>query len=503
MDYFLSIDNLLKMIYNYNMKLSLNFKTMVKIKNKKNKKFLIILAAILFLPSLFSLAQSCPGNTQYGDTWATLVGEIQDSGGDPNITAWFEWGTSPSLGNQTPSQSLYVSYTPYRFCSQISGLQPCQTYYYRAVSRNSGGTNYGQTYSFRTQCGTSLYVSCYASPNPANLNQTVTFYANVSGGTGVYSYSWSGACSGFSSTCSRSFSSPGTYTATLVVTSGSQTQSATCSVNVSSGPSFPITINPLLTNQNPVPIIAFTPETILPGTIVTFDASNSYDPDGYIVFYEWRVNGELASTNKTFSRALASGTYRIKLTVTDNQGASASKEILINVGRNVFVTRTRVVTQNVPILTSQGRLVDVLLDSSYLVYSCEKNEIQVTLVNNTSVNRKVTLTVYGDAENWFKPNPKILILKPRSTTLVKWEVNPACDVKEGVYAFKIDLKTPGANYDYDGNLEVKTRSNFLSPLLGFIGGIFQNFWLLLLLLLILLINIYMWYRFLKKKEEAK
>ena len=263
----------------------------------------------------------------------------------------------------------------------------------------------------------------------------------------------------------------------------------------------------MLTNQPPVPIIAFTPQTILPGTIVTFDASNSYDPDGYIVFYEWRVNEVVASNSKTFSRALASGTYRIKLTVTDNQGSSASKEILINVGRNVFitrtVTRTRIVNQNVPVLTSQTRLADILLDSSYLVYACEKNEIQITLINNTSVNRKVTLTVYGDTENWFKPNPKILILKPRSTTLVKWEVNPDCNVKEGIYAFKIDLTTPGANYDYDGVLEVKTRNNFLSPLLGFIGGIFKNFWLLLLLLIILLINIYMWYRFLKKKEETK
>ncbi len=464
----------------------------------KKKLIVTILFLVLFFFGYEVFAQSCPANTQYGDTWATLVGEIQNNGGDPNITSWFEWGTSSSLGNQTSPQNLYVASVPYRFCAQISGLQPCQTYYYRAVSRNSAGTNYGQTYSFRTQCGAQLYVSCYASPNPANLNQTVTFYANVSGGTGTYSYSWSGACSGFSSTCSISFSSPGTYTVNLTVTSGNQTQSASCSVNVSSGQSFPIT-----TNQPPVPVIAFAPDTILPGTIVTFDASNSYDPDGYIVFYEWRVNNVIASTNKTFSRALASGTYRIKLTVTDNQGASASKEILINVGRNVFVTRTRVVTQNVPVLTSQVRLVDILLDSSYLVYACEKNEIQVTLVNNTSVNRKVTLIAYGDTENWFKPNPKVLILKPRSTTLVKWEVNPNCDVREGIYTFKINLTTPGGNYDNEGILEVKTRNNFFSPLLGFIGGLLQNFWLLLLLLLILLINIYMWYRFLKRKEETK
>jgi hypothetical protein len=77
-----------------------------------------------------------------------------------------------------------------------------------------------------------LSVSCSASPNPANVNQTVTFTANVTGGTGSYSYSWSGACKGNSSTCSSSFSSAGTYTANLTVTSGDQTKSTSCSVTV-------------------------------------------------------------------------------------------------------------------------------------------------------------------------------------------------------------------------------------------------------------------------------
>ncbi len=78
----------------------------------------------------------------------------------------------------------------------------------------------------------SLSVSCSASPNPASVGETVTFTSSVSGGTGSFSYSWSGACTGNSSTCERSFSSPGTYSATITVTSGSETRSATCSVSV-------------------------------------------------------------------------------------------------------------------------------------------------------------------------------------------------------------------------------------------------------------------------------
>jgi hypothetical protein len=77
-----------------------------------------------------------------------------------------------------------------------------------------------------------LFVSCYASPNPANVNQTVSFIAVVSGGIGSYTYHWSGACIGNSSVCYKSFSVAGVYTAYLTVTSGSQFQSTFCSVRV-------------------------------------------------------------------------------------------------------------------------------------------------------------------------------------------------------------------------------------------------------------------------------
>jgi len=77
-----------------------------------------------------------------------------------------------------------------------------------------------------------LTVSCSTTPNPANANQSVSFISSVSGGTGSYIYSWTGACTGSSSTCIDSFSSSGTQTATIHVTSGSQSDSSTCSVSV-------------------------------------------------------------------------------------------------------------------------------------------------------------------------------------------------------------------------------------------------------------------------------
>ena len=78
-----------------------------------------------------------------------------------------------------------------------------------------------------------LSVSCYASPNYAQVNQTVTFYSNVSGGNGSYTYYWSGYASGNGSYSQTTFSSSGTYSANLTVyDSGGRSGSASCSINV-------------------------------------------------------------------------------------------------------------------------------------------------------------------------------------------------------------------------------------------------------------------------------
>jgi len=77
-----------------------------------------------------------------------------------------------------------------------------------------------------------LSVTCSANPSSIQTGQSSTFTAVPSGGVGSYVYSWSGACTGTSSNCSNTFNTAGTKTATVNVTSGNQTNSATCSVSV-------------------------------------------------------------------------------------------------------------------------------------------------------------------------------------------------------------------------------------------------------------------------------
>ncbi len=88
----------------------------------------------------------------------------------------------------------------------------------------------------------------------------------------------------------------------------------------------------LVIAYNPVAVFAFTPEEPRAGEAVTFDASGSYDPDGYIVRYEWDFDGDgqLDAEGRivewTFPQP---GTYPVKLTVTDNDGfrSAVTKEV--------------------------------------------------------------------------------------------------------------------------------------------------------------------------------
>ncbi len=78
-------------------------------------------------------------------------------------------------------------------------------------------------------------ASCTASPNPAALNQSVTWTAHAEGGVGGYSYVWSGAVSGSGASKTDSYDSPGTRHATLLAISGGDSATGECQVTVPPG----------------------------------------------------------------------------------------------------------------------------------------------------------------------------------------------------------------------------------------------------------------------------
>ncbi|MDI6717569.1 MAG: fibronectin type III domain-containing protein [Patescibacteria group bacterium] len=74
-------------------------------------------------------------------------------------TAWFEWGTTNSLGNKTAEQPMGQDAVSHEFSFAASGLQADTIYHYRAVARNSLGTNYGNILNFTTRANSYVPVS--------------------------------------------------------------------------------------------------------------------------------------------------------------------------------------------------------------------------------------------------------------------------------------------------------------------------------------------------------
>jgi lysophospholipase L1-like esterase len=85
----------------------------------------------------------------------TSVGATLHGGVNPNgtsTTAWFEWGTDPTLStfSVTSNQSVGSGTAVISFSVPLSGLSAYQTIYFRAVASSSGGTRQGTIKSFST-----------------------------------------------------------------------------------------------------------------------------------------------------------------------------------------------------------------------------------------------------------------------------------------------------------------------------------------------------------------
>jgi hypothetical protein len=85
---------------------------------------------------------------------------------------------------------------------------------------------------------------------------------------------------------------------------------------------------------------------LLPASSATLNNAGSYDPDGSIKSYKWwQVSGPSTahissiSTPSTPISLLLSGTYTFRLTVTDDDGATASDDVVVNVTSSVGIAK--------------------------------------------------------------------------------------------------------------------------------------------------------------------
>ncbi|MHA2428302.1 MAG: PKD domain-containing protein, partial [Candidatus Hermodarchaeia archaeon] len=119
---------------------------------------------------------------------------------------------------------------------------------------------------------------------------------------------------------SHSYSEDGTYTVTLTVTDDD-------------GATDLVTSTKTVLNRSPVAIFSESAETVHTGDTITFNATDSYDPDGSIVSYSWDFGDGNVANGVFVEHSYANdGAYDVTLIVTDDDGATDAATSTKDVG---------------------------------------------------------------------------------------------------------------------------------------------------------------------------
>lgn len=183
----------------------------------------------------------------------------------------------------------------------------------------------------------------YSPANPAE-NETIYFNAaqsNDPDGT-IESFDWDfgDGTTGKGETITHRYGSSGSFTVLLKVTDDDgnvDTASQTISVG---------------DNASPVASFFYTPSNPAVNQVIQFNATESHDPDGTIVSYQWDFgDGSPAAAGVLVDHSFNSkGTYTVYLRVTDNSGNTDSASQTVNVSDNQSPTASFVYSPTSPVV---------------------------------------------------------------------------------------------------------------------------------------------------------
>jgi len=93
----------------------------------------------------------------------------------------------------------------------------------------------------------------------------------------------------------------------------------------------PITIEQTY-NQPPIASSTYSPLNPIANETIMFNATNSYDPDGFIVNYEWDFGDDIAATGEIVEHSYSKpGDYTVILRVTDNDNVSNTNTMIVTI----------------------------------------------------------------------------------------------------------------------------------------------------------------------------
>ena len=262
-------------------------------------------------PTLNGSCYATPSNVDAGGsiTWNSVV-----SGGTGSYS--YAWSGTDSLygNNSSISRNYPDGGTKNASVTIVSGSQTITRYCSAIVNpivRNN------------------LVVSCDTNRSTININDSVTWRANASGGNGSYSYSWTGTdgLGGNSANTSWSYDSNGTKRGTVTVTSGSQSASASCSIFVNQNYYY----NNNYSNNLSVSCYA-SPSNPQINNQMNWYANVSGGNGGYT--YSWYGSDGLNSSSRSpYMTYYNPGSKSATVTVWSN-GRSTSANCYTNVGQN-------------------------------------------------------------------------------------------------------------------------------------------------------------------------
>ena len=273
----------------------------------------------------FTVTTDCP-------TWKVSVWYTRERGFIDQVTANFGYPNGFNVSSKSfsfiPSNTWEGDWTAdfyqwkikvYDSHDNIIYQTKTMTYYVRDVVHNSppvadaGGPYYGTV-------GEPVYFDGSGSSDPDNNIVSYTYEKYMDTGQ-LYPYDDLKTKTGY-----VTYGQAGTYNVALRVIDkdGFYSYSSTKAY-----------ISPQPDNQPPVADTGYGDRlSVKAGETVTFDGSNSYDPDGRIVKYEWDLDGdgkyEQTGCIKSvrYTRAMS---YNVKLRVTDDDGATDVDSVIVDV----------------------------------------------------------------------------------------------------------------------------------------------------------------------------
>ena len=269
------------------------------------------------------------------------VSEITDSSAritwttDEPSTSVVEYGLTTSYGGRVDDSSLTTLHS-----ITLTGLSSFTSYEFR-VRSTDGASN--EAVSGNNTFSTSNVPPSITSFSADNTSGTIPFNVNFTASASdsdgyITDYEWDfdgdgifEENTGTAATVSHTYSDTGTYSARVRVTDdgGASTVSSTITITVQS-PS----------NQPPViASLVATPDSGTAPQSITFTISAS-DPDGTITKYEWDFDGngtyDVATTTNPVSHSFSdAGNYTVRVRITDDQGATAVKDVTVNLSKGL------------------------------------------------------------------------------------------------------------------------------------------------------------------------